>query len=79
VSPPECLDRIDALADKHRIDRDVARRLAAALDDYDEASRRGSRTTSRWLIGARYWPRAQPLVDDGRPSHLGWVEGTAPA
>ena len=29
--PPECLDRVEALADKHGIDRDVARRLAAEL------------------------------------------------
>jgi hypothetical protein len=29
--PPECLDRVEALADKHRIERDVARRLAAEL------------------------------------------------
>ena len=36
--PPECLDRIDALADKHRIDRDLARRMAAELDHYDEAA-----------------------------------------
>lgn len=36
--PPECLDRIDALADKHRIERDLARRMAAELDHYDEAA-----------------------------------------
>jgi hypothetical protein len=34
----KCLDRIDALADKHRIDRDLARRMAAELDHYDEAA-----------------------------------------
>ena len=36
--PPECLDRIDALADAHRIDRDLARRIAAELHHYDEAA-----------------------------------------
>jgi hypothetical protein len=36
--PPKCLDRIDAIADRHRIDRDVARRLAAELHRYDEAA-----------------------------------------
>jgi hypothetical protein len=36
--PPQCLDRIDALADKHRIDRDLARRIAAELHHYDEAA-----------------------------------------
>lgn len=36
--PPECLDRIDALADKHRIERDLARRMAAEQDHYDEAA-----------------------------------------
>jgi hypothetical protein len=34
----KCLDRIDALADKHRIDRDLARRMAAEEDHYDEAA-----------------------------------------
>ena len=33
-----CLDRIDALADKHHIDRDLARRMAAEQDEYDEAA-----------------------------------------
>ena len=36
--PPECLDRIDALADKHRIERDLARRMAAEVDHYDQAA-----------------------------------------
>jgi hypothetical protein len=36
--PPECLDRIDAVADEHRIDRDVARRIAAELHHYDQAA-----------------------------------------
>ena len=36
--PPKCLDRIDALADTHSIDRDVARRMAAELHHYDEAA-----------------------------------------
>jgi hypothetical protein len=36
--PTKCLDRIDALADKHRVDRDLARRMAAELDHYDEAA-----------------------------------------
>jgi hypothetical protein len=36
--PPGCLDRVEALADKHGIDRDVARRLAAELHRYAEAS-----------------------------------------
>ena len=36
--PPKCLDGIDALADKHGIDRDVARRMAAELHHYDEAA-----------------------------------------
>ena len=36
--PPECLDRIDALADKHRIDRGLARRIAAELHHYDAAA-----------------------------------------
>ena len=36
--PPECLDHVDALAGKHRIDRDLARRMAAELDHYDEAA-----------------------------------------
>ena len=35
---PECLDRVEALADKHGIDRDFARRLAAALHGYQEAA-----------------------------------------
>jgi hypothetical protein len=34
--PPECLDRVEALADKHGIDRDFARRLAAELHRYEE-------------------------------------------
>ena len=36
--PPECLVRVEALADKHGIDRDFARRLAAALHSYQEAA-----------------------------------------
>jgi hypothetical protein len=32
--PPECLNRVEALADKHGIDRDFARRLAAELHRY---------------------------------------------
>jgi len=36
--PPKCLDRIDAFADKHHIDRDLARRMAAELDRYDRAA-----------------------------------------
>lgn len=36
--PPKCLDRIDALADEHRIDRDVARRMAAERHHYDAAA-----------------------------------------
>jgi hypothetical protein len=36
--PPECLDRVDALADNHGIDRDFARRLAAELHRYEEAA-----------------------------------------
>jgi hypothetical protein len=36
--PPECHDRVEALADKHGIDRDFARRLAAALHRYEEAA-----------------------------------------
>jgi hypothetical protein len=36
--PARCLDPIDALADKHRIDRDVARRIAAELQHYDRAA-----------------------------------------
>lgn len=36
--PPECLDRVEALADKHAIDRDFARRLAAELHRYEEAA-----------------------------------------
>jgi hypothetical protein len=36
--PHECLDRIDAIADKHRIDRELARRMAAELHHYDEAA-----------------------------------------
>jgi hypothetical protein len=35
---PECLDRVEALADKHAIDRDFARRLAAELHRYEEAA-----------------------------------------
>jgi hypothetical protein len=31
---PECLDRVEALADKHGIDRDFARRLGAELHRY---------------------------------------------
>jgi len=34
----KCLDHIDALADKHRIDRDLARRMAPEQADYDEAA-----------------------------------------
>ena len=36
--PPECLDGGEALADKHGIDRDFARRLAAELLRYEEAA-----------------------------------------
>jgi hypothetical protein len=36
--PPECLDRIDAIADEHRIESDLARRIAAELHHYDEAA-----------------------------------------
>ena len=36
--PPECLDRVHALADKHGMDRDVARRLAAELHRYEDAA-----------------------------------------
>jgi hypothetical protein len=36
--PPECLDRVDAIADEHRIDRDIARRVAAQLHHYDQAA-----------------------------------------
>jgi hypothetical protein len=36
--PSECLDRVEALADKHGIDRDFARRLAAELHRYEEAA-----------------------------------------
>jgi ribosome assembly protein YihI (activator of Der GTPase) len=36
--PPECLDRVEALADKHGIDRDFARRLAAELHRYEDAA-----------------------------------------
>jgi hypothetical protein len=36
--PPEWLDRVEALADKHGIDRDFARRLAAELHHYEEAA-----------------------------------------
>lgn len=35
---PECLDRVEALADKHGIDRDFSRRLAAGLHRYEEAA-----------------------------------------
>jgi hypothetical protein len=35
---PTCLDPIDALADKHGIDRDVARLMAAELHHYDRAA-----------------------------------------
>ena len=35
---PECLDRVEALAHKHAIDRDFARRLAAELHRYEEAA-----------------------------------------
>jgi hypothetical protein len=35
---PECLDRVEALADKHGIDRDFARRLGAELHRYQEAA-----------------------------------------
>jgi hypothetical protein len=47
--PPECLDRVHALADKHGIDRDVARRLAAELHDGPAGGGPGSRT------GCRAW------------------------
>jgi hypothetical protein len=36
--PPQCLDRVDALADKHGVDRDLARRMAAELHRYQEAA-----------------------------------------
>ena len=36
--PRECLDRVDALADKHRIDRGLARRMAADLHRYQAAA-----------------------------------------
>jgi ribosome assembly protein YihI (activator of Der GTPase) len=36
--PPECLDRVEALADKHGIDRDFASRLAAELHRYEDAA-----------------------------------------
>ena len=36
--PPECLDRVDALADKHHVDREFARRIAAELHRYQEAA-----------------------------------------
>ena len=36
--PPKCLDCIDALADEHGINRDLARRMAADLHQYDEAA-----------------------------------------
>jgi hypothetical protein len=36
--PPKCLNRIDAVADQHGIDRDLARRMAADLDHYHEAA-----------------------------------------
>lgn len=36
--PPECLERVEALADEHGIDRDFARRLAAELHRYEEAA-----------------------------------------
>jgi hypothetical protein len=36
--PSQCLDRVDAIADEHGLDRDLARRLAAELHDYDEAA-----------------------------------------
>jgi hypothetical protein len=35
---PECLDRVEALADRHGIDRDFARRLGAELHRYEEAA-----------------------------------------
>jgi hypothetical protein len=35
---PKCLNRIDAVADMHGIDRDLARRMAADLDHYHEAA-----------------------------------------
>lgn len=36
--PPQCLDRVDAIADKHGVDRDRARRMAAELHRYQEAA-----------------------------------------
>jgi hypothetical protein len=36
--PPECLDRVDALADRRRADRERARRVAAEVDAYPEAA-----------------------------------------
>jgi hypothetical protein len=36
--PPKCLNRIDAVADKHGIDRDLARRMAADLGQYHQAA-----------------------------------------
>ena len=35
---PECPDRVEALADKHGIDRDLARRLWAEPHRYEEAA-----------------------------------------
>jgi hypothetical protein len=35
---PECPDRVEALDDKHGIDRDFARRLGAELHRYAEAA-----------------------------------------
>jgi hypothetical protein len=35
---PGCPDRVEALADKHGIDRDFARRLADELHRYEEAA-----------------------------------------
>jgi len=35
---PECLNRVEALADKHGIDRDFARRLWAEPHRYEEAA-----------------------------------------
>jgi hypothetical protein len=36
--PPECLDRVDALAAKRRVDRDFARPIAVELHRYQQAA-----------------------------------------
>ena len=35
---PECLDGVEALADRHGVGRDFARRLGAELHRYEEAA-----------------------------------------